>query len=322
MENPGLWLGAALATLAQLGRDKVTFFLEPAIAPFGDWLEQLLAESTGKRGTGLLPVVHEPHYAPERYGPDRTFVSIDLVVQSYQPTEALLKAAETLGHPVLRTQLWNLWELGAEMLRWEFATAIAGSVLGINPFDEPDVRSSKERTAALLEHFRAVGQLVRPPASFADGPFTGAGIEATDLRTALAGLFGHLTSTGYLAILAFVDPRPEVVDRLHTIRQLLGERLRVATTLGIGPRYLHSIGQLYKGGPDNGVFLQLVSEPTHDLPVPGEAHTFRTLFLAQADGDFEALRLRGRPVLQLNVRGDLLAALERLEQELVVATAR
>lgn len=321
-ENPGLWLGAALATLAQLGRDKVTFFLEPAVAPFGDWLEQLLAESTGKQGTGLIPIVHEPHLPPEQYGPDRVFVGIDLALQPYQPTEALLKAAETLGHPILRTQLWNLWELGAEMLRWEFATAIAGRVLGIDPFDEPDVRASKERTAALLEHYRHASELVRPAIAFTDGPLAVAGTETTDLRSALTELFSRIGSSGYFALLAFVDPNSAVLDRLHTIRQLLAERLRVATTLGIGPRYLHSIGQLYKGGPDTGVFLQIVSEPEHDLPIPGERYTFRTLFLAQADGDFAALSERRRPVLQITLRGDPVAALERLEQELVVTATR
>ncbi|MCX2727585.1 bifunctional transaldolase/phosoglucose isomerase [Thermomicrobium sp. 4228-Ro] len=321
-ENPGLWLGAALATLAQLGRDKVTFLLEPAVAPFGDWLEQLLAESTGKQGTGLVPIVHEPHLPPEQYGPDRVFVGIDLALQPYQPTEALLKAAETLGHPILRTQLWNLWELGAEMLRWEFATAIAGRVLGIDPFDEPDVRASKERTAMLLEHYRHSGELVRPAVAFTEGSLTVAGTEATDLRSALTELFSRISSSGYLGILAFVDPNSDMLDRLHTIRQLLAERLRVATTLGIGPRYLHSIGQLYKGGPDTGVFLQLVSEPEYDLPIPGEPYSFRTLFLAQADGDFAALTERRRPVLQITLRGDPVAALERLEQELVVTAAR
>lgn len=318
VDNPGLWLGAALATLAQLGRDKVTFLLEPAVAPFGDWLEQLLAESTGKQGTGLVPIVHEPHLAPEHYGTDRVFIGIDLALQPYQPIEALLKATETLGHPVLRTQLWNLWELGAEMLRWEFATAIAGRVLGIDPFDEPDVRASKDRTAALLDGYRRTGELVRPPVSLVDGPLAVAGTTASDLRTALAELCTHITSSSYLAVLAFVDPTPDVLERLHAIRQLLAERFRVATTLGIGPRYLHSIGQLYKGGPETGIFLQLVAEPATDVPIPGQPYTFRTLFLAQADGDFEALLGRRRPVLQITLRGETVAALERLEQELVV----
>ncbi|MCX7624349.1 MAG: bifunctional transaldolase/phosoglucose isomerase [Thermomicrobium sp.] len=321
-DNSGLWLGAALATLARLGRDKVTFFLEPAVAAFGGWLEQLLAESTGKNGTGLVPIVHEPHLPPEYYGPDRVFVGIDLALQPYQPTEALLKAVETLGHPIVRTQLWNLWELGAEMLRWEFATAIAGRVLGIDPFDEPDVRASKERTAAILDHFRRSGELVRPTPAFVQEPFAVAGTDATDLRQALADLFTRVETSGYLAILAFVDADSDALDRLHSIRQLLAERLRVATTLGIGPRYLHSIGQLYKGGPDTAVFLQLVSEPAHDLPIPGEPYSFRTLFLAQADGDFAALVERRRPVLQITLRGDPIAALERLEQELVVAAER
>ncbi len=321
-DNPGLWLGAALATLAQLGRDKVTLLLEPAVAPLGDWLEQLLAESTGKNGTGLIPIVHEPHLPPEQYGPDRVFVTIDLTLQPYQPTEALLKAVETLGHPILRTQLWNVWELGAEMVRWMVATAIAGCVLGIDPFDEPDVRLAKERTAALLEHYRRGSDLIRPPVSFVDGPLAVAGTEATDLRGALLELFRHLESSSYVGILAYVDPEPQVLDRLHTIRRLLAENLRVATTLGIGPRYLHSTGQLYKGGPNTGVFLELVSEPAHDLPVPGAAYSFRTLFLAQADGDFAALSERQRPVLQITLRGDTVAALERLEQELVVVAAR
>jgi transaldolase/glucose-6-phosphate isomerase len=317
-ENPGLWLGATLGTLAQLGRDKVTFVLEPAVAPLADWLEQLIAESTGKQATGLIPVVHEPHLAPEHYSNDRVFVTLDLALQPHTPTEALLKAIETLGHPVIRTRFWNLWELGAEMLRWEFAIAVAGKVLGIDPFDEPDVQASKDRTARLLAHYQQTGELVRPPAAFSEGSLSVGGTEAGDLRSALTDLIRRIPPAGYLGLLAFIDPTPDTLELLHAIRQLLAERLRIPTILGIGPRYLHSTGQLFKGGPNTGAFIQLVSEPANDLPVPGQRYSFRTMFLAQAYGDYEALVSRGRPVLQISFRRDALEALEQLEQALVV----
>lgn len=239
-------------------------------------------------------------------------------MQPHTPTEALLKAIETLGHPVIRTRFWNLWELGAEMLRWEFAIAVAGKVLGIDPFDEPDVQASKDRTARLLAHYQQTGELVRPPAAFSEGSLSVGGTEASDLRSALTDLIGRIPPAGYLGLLAFIDPTPDTLELLHAIRQLLAERLRIPTILGIGPRYLHSTGQLFKGGPNTGAFIQLVSEPANDLPVPGQRYSFRTMFLAQAYGDYEALVSRGRPVLQISFRRDALEALEQLEQALVV----
>ncbi len=322
IDNPGLWLGAALARLAEAGRDKVTFITEPALARLGDWLEQLLAESTGKQETGLVPVVGEPRLAPEAYGADRLFVGIDLALQPHPQTEALLDALAAVGHPVLRSRLWNTWELGAEFLRWEVATAIAGALLGVNPFDEPNVQESKDRTARLLEGFAATGELVAPPVTVANEVMLASGVAAASVPEAIEGVLSEVRVGGYLSLLAFADPTQEVDRQLREARRLLLERLGVATTLGYGPRYLHSIGQLYKGGPAGGVFLMLVAEPRSDLPIPGEAYTFRTLFLAQAFGDFQALAERGKPVLLLRMRADPVRGLEWLMQQIVTLAIR
>uniref|UniRef100_A0A831X2G0 Transaldolase n=1 Tax=Thermorudis peleae TaxID=1382356 RepID=A0A831X2G0_9BACT len=322
IDNPGLWLGVALARLAEAGRDKVTFITEPALTSLGDWLEQLLAESTGKQETGLVPIVGEPHLAPEGYGADRVFVGIDLALQPHPQTEALLGALAAAGHPVLRSRLWNTWELGAEFLRWEAATAIAGALLGINPFDEPNVQESKDRTGRLLDGFAKTRELTTPPATAANELVLASGIPAASVPEAIERFLDEVRLGGYLALLAFADPMPEVDSRLREARRLLLERLGVATTLGYGPRYLHSIGQLYKGGPPGGAFLLIVVEPRGDLPIPEAPYTFRTLFLAQAFGDYQALADRGKPVLLLRITGDPAHGLDWLLQHLVTAAAR
>lgn len=321
-DNPGLWLGAALGALAEAGRDKVTFIIEPALESLADWLEQLLAESTGKAGTGLIPVAHEPRASAGAYSADRVFVGIDLVPQPHAQTDAVLEGLERAGHPVIRLRMADQWDIGAEFLRWEVATAAAGAYLGIDPFDEPNVQESKDNTNRLLAAYREQGALPEPPAEAATGGVAAVGITAPTVGEAVRAFVDQVRLGDYLAIMAFVDRTPEVEQRLQEIRDLLRDRLGVATTLGIGPRFLHSSGQLYKGGPATGAFLQIVAEPQQEVSIPGGDYTFGILFRAQALGDFQALQQRGRPLLRLVISGDPVAGLDTILQLVAPAALR
>jgi transaldolase / glucose-6-phosphate isomerase len=263
-ENPGAWLGAILGEAALHGQDKLTLVLPERAARLG--IEQLVAESTGKRGVGILPVVGEGLGPADAYGGDRLFVGYG--------DDDRLTLLEAAGQPVVRLPEHGASALGAEMFRWEFATAVAGHVLGINPFDQPDVAAAKEATAAILE------EGLREP-----------GMDA------LGAVLDSAGPGDYVAILAYLDPTPEAAADLHRARVALRDRSRVATTVGFGPRYLHSTGQLHKGGPPTGVFIQVVDEDrVQDEPIPGQAYTFGTLIDAQALGDLRSLRARGRRV--------------------------
>ncbi|HVX29361.1 MAG TPA: bifunctional transaldolase/phosoglucose isomerase [Nitrolancea sp.] len=321
-DNPGLTLGATLSLLAQLGRDKLTFVPDPALAPLADWLEQLIAESTGKDGTGIVPIANEPQFAPGDYSWDRQFVSFDLAPQPYAKTDALLSGLLEVGHPVVRIRLQDEWDIAAEFLRWEFATAVAGSELGINPFDEPNVQESKDNTNRLLATFEKEGSLPKQAPSASEGNLAAFGVKAASVREAVETFLDDIRLGNYLAIMAFCDRNHETEVRLNEIRRILGDRLKVATTLGYGPRFLHSIGQLYKGGPAEGAFLQIVVEPGIDLSIPGETYTFGTLFAAQSLGDFEALEKRRRPVLRLEISGDPVEGLDQVLESLVTAALR
>jgi glucose-6-phosphate isomerase len=280
LENPAAWLGAILGESALAGRNKATFVLSPGIASFGLWVEQLIAESTGKEGKGILPVADEPLGPPEVYSADRVFVSMALAGEADAETESRLAALERAGHPVVHLRLEDQYDLGQEFFRWEFATAVAGAVLRINPFDQPNVAESKANTKAVL----AKRSAATPAAS------------AVELEKFLAGI----KPGDYLAIMAYLPPTPDNDRRLASIRLRLRDRLKVATTLGYGPRYLHSTGQLHKGGPPVGHFLQ-ISEPLKgDLPIPGESFSFGQLEAAQAEGDLVALRARGRPAIRVD----------------------
>ena len=318
--NPGLALGAALGEAALAGRDKLTFLTSPRLAAFGDWAEQLIAESTGKAGTGIVPIVGETILDAEAYPGDRCFVLLTLAGDTDPELHALADALVAIGHPVQRLQLVDPFDVGAEFVRWEIATAIAGIVLGIDPFDQPNVQESKDATKELLEAYRARGALPQPmplvsdpgiaasadPAALGDTPVTVDGA-VEQLLTLVEG------GRDYVALLAYVPPDDDVEERLQRIRQLIGERTGAATTLGFGPRFLHSTGQLHKGGPDTGVFLQITAEPSKDLPIPGWDETFGTLIAAQALGDLTSLQRRGRRALRLHL-DDLDAGLQRLEE--------
>jgi transaldolase / glucose-6-phosphate isomerase len=283
LENPAAWLGAALGEAALAGRDKVTFVLSPGVSSFGLWVEQLIAESTGKEGKGILPVADEPLGAPGVYGQDRVFVSMALAGETDAAIESRLSELEKAGHPVVHLRLDDRYDLGQEFFRWEFATAVAGAVLGINPFDQPNVAESKANTKAVLAK-------KSPPS-----PAASAG--------ELEKFFAAIMPGDYLAITAYLPPTPENDRRLAAIRLRLRDRLKVATTFGYGPRFLHSTGQLHKGGRPIGHFLQITQRAEQDLPIPGERFTFGQLEAAQAEGDLLALRSRGRPVIRIEDLG-------------------
>jgi len=325
--NPGVALGVVLGALANAGRDKLTLVVDPAIGSLGAWLEQLVAESTGKAGVGIVPVDREPLGAPGAYGTDRVFVRIALDGAAApasgpdgSPADALLDALAAAGHPVLRFTLTDPIDLAAEFLRWEVATAIAGIVLGVNPFDEPNVTESKENTKRVLEELEHHGGFPReePLASgngialYGDTALrltAGDGSVVGELRRHLA----RVRPGGYLAIGAFVAPtagRAEAIDRL---RGRLRDATGIATTGGFGPRYLHSTGQLHKGGPATGWFLQVTSDHPADLPVHGKHYTFGQLVDAQARGDMEALEAHDLPVLRVHLGSDVDAGLAALD---------
>ncbi|HMA18218.1 MAG TPA: glucose-6-phosphate isomerase [Thermoanaerobaculia bacterium] len=302
-ENPGALLGAAIGALALEGRDKLTFSVSPPIDRFGMWLEQLIAESTGKEGKGILPVEGEPLGDPDAYGDDRFFVRIAVEPEPPDPTGKLSRL-ETGGHPVARIELTDPLDLAAEMFRWEFATAIAGLLIGIDPFDQPNVQEAKDRTNEIL---------------------AGAGAEAAHgggtKPRALPDLLESVRPGDYFAITAYLPSTAENEERLARVRLPVRDSKRAATTVGFGPRFLHSTGQLHKGGPDTGVFLQVTASVGGDLPIPGRPYGFERVIAAQAAGDLAALRSRGRRVLSVDV-GDPRTGLDSLAAEVSDSVGR
>ena len=315
--NPGIALGAAIGSLAVGGRDKLTFVADPAIAAFGAWAEQLIAESTGKHGVGIVPIDAEPLGPVAAYGADRVFVRIALEgaepasAEDGTDADARLAALEAAGHPVVQLSLADPMDLGGEFVRWEVATAIAGILLGIDPFDQPDVESAKEQTRQLLAGHGGSG----------DGD--AASIDAADagLTEALGRHLAGLRPAGYLAIQAFVAPSAAADASFARIRSRIRDATRHATTAGYGPRFLHSTGQLHKGGAPIGTFLQLTADHPVDRPIPGWPYTFGQLIDAQAAGDRRVLVSRGLPVLRVHLGADLDAGLAALERAVAGATA-
>jgi transaldolase/glucose-6-phosphate isomerase len=320
-ENPGVVLGTILGVLGKSGRDKVTIIASPGIADFGAWLEQLLAESTGKRGKGLIPVEGEPLGAPELYGQDRLFAYVRLANESDAGQDQAVAVLERAGHPVVRIDLADRYHIGQEFFRWEFATAVAGSILGIDPFDQPDVEASKDKTRELTAAYERRGQL--PPETpfleeggltlFANARNREAFGEVATLADVLGAHLARVRDGDYCALLAYVERNKQHHDVLQDLRLLIRDRKHVATCLGFGPRFLHSTGQAYKGGPNSGVFLQITCDDATDLQVPDQNYTFGIVKAAQARGDFEVLAERDRRLLRIHLGPHVAAGLATLK---------
>ena len=325
-ENPGAILGAILGALQKSGRDKVTLFASPGISDLGAWLEQLLAESTGKEGKGLIPVDRESIGAPDVYGNDRVFVYMRLESGADAKQDAGVATLEKAGQPVVRIQVANNYELGQEFFRWEIATAVAGSIIGINAFNQPDVEASKIETRKLTDEYEKSGSLPQETPFYEEKGFKlysddknasalkqAAGKDAT-LISYLRAHMNRLKAGDYFAVLGYIERNEQNRTELQSIREAVRDKKRVATCLGFGPRFLHSTGQAYKGGPNSGVFLQITCDDAADLPVPGKKYTFGIVKAAQARGDFNVLTERGRRALRVHLTGDLTAGLKTLQQ--------
>jgi glucose-6-phosphate isomerase len=326
--NPGVSLGLALGTLARAGRDKLTFLADDEISAFGAWAEQLIAESTGKRGVGIVPVDLEPLGTPDSYGQDRAFVRIALAgAADTAGRDALAAALEAKGHPVIRITMADPIDLGAEFVRWEVATAIAGAVLGIDPFDQPNVEEAKQLTREVLDRAERGEPLTvaAEPLATTDGValFGDTAMHLTtpdgDLTSELARHLARARPTAYLALQAFIAPTPARDAAFARIRALLRDRTGRATTAGYGPRFLHSTGQLHKGGAPIGWFIQLTSDHPDDRPIPGWAYTFGQLVDAQAAGDFAAIESHDLPIVRVHLGADVDAGLATLERALADA---
>jgi transaldolase / glucose-6-phosphate isomerase len=319
-DNPGAKLGAIMGECAKAGRDKCTIICDPKIGSFGLWVEQLLAESTGKEGKGIIPVAGEPLGSPSVYGDDRLFVSVS-VGKPDSETEAKFKALEAAGHPVVYRTLNDIYDLGEEFFLWEIATAFAGWRLGINPFDQPNVQESKDATKELLEAYARDGKLVGQTVIATDGALliqaddkTRAELAATNVADAIKAHLARVKPGDYIALLDYIEETPEHDEVIQAIRTHLRDATKCATTTGYGPRFLHSTGQLHKGGPDTGVFLQITAPDTRDVPIPGEPYSFTILKQAQALGDFRSLSTRGRRAIRIDLGADVLAGLRRLQE--------
>jgi glucose-6-phosphate isomerase len=321
-DNPGVALGAAMGELARRGRDKVTLVVSEPVATLGMWLEQLMAESTGKGGTGLLPVADEPLGDPAVYGEDRFFAYLRLGGDTGGALDRGVAALRRAGHPIVTIQMDDLLDLGQEFFRWEIATATAGAILGINAFDQPNVQESKDNTLRLLEVARQQGRLPEDPPAVVDGVL---GIFAGHAERTAAGTLATFLAQAhpgdYIALLAYVREDPDTDRALQSMRLRVRNGTRLATTLGYGPRYLHSTGQYHKGGPATGLFLLLTADDTEDAPVPGTPYSFGVLKRAQVLGDLEALRKHGRRVMRIHLGRDVRRGLEALEQAVTAALA-
>ena len=332
-DNPGATLGIVMGVLARRGRDKVTLIASPGIHDLGAWLEQLLAESTGKEGRGIVPVDREPSGDTALYGADRLFVYLRLEPSPDLHQDEHVAALERAGHPVVRIRVGHRYDLGQEFFRWEFATAVAGSIIGIDAFNQPDVEASKVATRKLTEQYERAGMLA-PEAPILEGD--GLRLYADELNVAqlmavpgarssivgaLRAHFERLRRGDYAAFLAYIEMSEAHEQTLQAMRRMVRDGKHVATCLGFGPRFLHSTGQAYKGGPNSGVFLQITCDDAVDLAVPGQKLTFGVVKAAQARGDFQVLAERQRRALRVHLGKDVAAGLETLRRSVEQALA-
>ena len=331
-KNPGVALGVILGELANRGKNKLTIVAPQSIYDVGAWLEQLIAESTGKHGKAIIPVDREPLRPPRAYGDDRVFVYLSLASKPNGRQDASIRKLEEAGHPVVAIQLNNIYDLGQEFFRWEIATAVAGALMGVNPFDQPDVQFSKSETKKLTDAYDQTGKL--PPESplfEADGiqlftdPINAGVLDAVaggalSLAGYLRAHFSRIGYRDYFALLAYIEMTTPHEAALQEIRKEVLDKKGVATCLGFGPRFLHSTGQAYKAGPNIGVFLQVTCDDPF-LGVPGSRYSFGVVKAAQARGDFQVLADRGRRALRVHLGGDITAGLEMLRKAVIEALA-
>jgi glucose-6-phosphate isomerase len=316
LDNPAALLGAVMAECALAGRDKLTIVANEQLATLGLWIEQLVAESTGKEGKGIVPVVGETLGDVSVYGHDRVFVSI-ATGNVGDDTDAKLKALETAGHPVVYRTLNDIHDLGAEFFLWEMATGFAGWRLGINPFDQPNVQEAKDATKALLEKYGKDGKLNDQTPVARDGELSVYAAKQMDSTSVVEVVNRHLATAGkgdYIALLVYLEESPEIDAALQTLRTTLRDVTGCAVTSGYGPRYLHSTGQLHKGGPDTGVFIQITAPDKTDFEVPSASYTFSVLKQAQAQGDLDALLAHGRRAIRVDLGNDIVVGIRKLSE--------
>jgi transaldolase/glucose-6-phosphate isomerase len=323
-QNPGVMLGLILGTAAKNGADKLTIITSTGIHDLGAWLEQLIAESTGKEGHGIIPVDREKLGSPGLYGKDRVFAYLKLASDNDADQEAKVSALEAAGFPVVRIVVKDTYALAQEFFRWEIATAVAGAVIGINPFNQPDVEASKVATRSLTSEYEKTGSLPsESPIADQDGiklftdsrnagELTAKAKDKKSVSSIVKALLDRISAGDYFALLGYIEMNASHEAKLQEIRELVRDKKKVATALGFGPRFLHSTGQAYKGGPNSGVFVQITSDHAEDVPVPGQKYTFGTVIAAQARGDFQVLAERGRRALRVHLGKDVDAGLKKL----------
>ena len=312
------------------GRDKVTILSSRSIADFGAWAEQLIAESTGKEGKGLIPIDGETLGAPSVYGNDRFFIDLRTEADADSAHDSALDALARAGHPVVRIAMRSPDQIGQEFFRFEIATAVAGAILGINPFDQPDVESAKIKTRELTRTFESTGQLPdEQPLTAIDGialytddtnakALRGKGADGT-LESWIKAQLARVGASDYVALLAYLDRNAGHTKSLQRMRMAVRDKRHVATCAEFGPRFLHSTGQAYKGGPNSGVFLQITADDARDLAIPGQSASFGTIKAAQARGDFDVLTERGRRALRIHLKGDVKTGLARIDKAINAA---
>ena len=325
-KNPGVALGLILGVAANAGRDKLTFFTSPPIYDMGAWFEQLIAESTGKQGKGITPVDLEEIGDPDVYGNDRVFAYVRLEGADNAHLDAAVEKLEKAGQPVVRLAMRDVYDAGAQFFTWEIATAVAGSVIGINAFNQPDVEAAKIEARRLTDEYQKTGKLPEQTPIFDDGKVKlfadpkyaavlhgGQDLGQPDLVGYLRAHLAQLKSGDYFAALAFIEREREHEKKLQRLRHKIRDSKKVATCLGFGPRFLHSTGQDYKGGPNTGVFLQITADHAQDLAIPDQKYTFGVVIDAQAAGDLSVLQQRGRRALRAHLGEDVETGLEYLD---------